>query len=187
VLCGSERWIGRDDTAPVAGDPPRGPGALVAIKAAVDTADLAHTAPAGSLFALVTYADRVLIRVPLGPIERITGAALGEPRDYAGAAGDDLVRALELAVATLEHAPMANKQLVVVSDGTDGHGDAVKDVAELNKRIATLGITVTAIVYPPAASSDRNALSALTARSTTVASTDALEHAVGGALAASGR
>jgi hypothetical protein len=164
VYCGWEIWIGNDQNPKLAADDPsRSPGALLAIQAALDRADLAHTAPPGTQAVAISYADTVAVRVPLGPIANLTSAALGKQTDYAGTIGVELVAGLSRAADELDRAPAGRKLLIIVSDGADTNADqAAKQLPELKKRLAARGVEVASILYKTALSGERDVLSALT-------------------------
>jgi hypothetical protein len=67
VMLGWEMWIG-NDTYRRKDDSTRTTGMLTPLKAALDKLDLKSAAPPGSLGMLITYADTVRIRVPMGPL-----------------------------------------------------------------------------------------------------------------------
>jgi hypothetical protein len=118
------------------------------MKAALDKADLAHTAPPSSLGMAVAFADRPIIRVPMGPIANLTGGALGTQADYDGNVGQDLVRTLGLALTELENTPPGYKLLVVVSEGTDTDPETARvELPRLRQRAAAHGIEVRSLVY----------------------------------------
>ncbi|HEY0195836.1 MAG TPA: hypothetical protein VGC42_32200 [Kofleriaceae bacterium] len=182
VYSGWEIWIGNDDVTP-ADDPVHYPGALKALKAGLDQADLAHTLPAGSQGLVITYTNKAVIRVPLGPVANLTSAALGTQKDYVDTKGSELVAGIQLAIDQLEKAQTSKKQLIVLSDGNDTNNEAAKPaLALLKKRAAGLGISVDSIVYKSALSNDPNITTSLTAQSTTANSADliaqALVHAI---------
>jgi len=160
VYCGWEAWIGNDQNPRLAADDPtRWPGALASIKAGLDRADLAHTAAAGSRGLLISYADDVKLRVPLGPIANLGSAALGSQLDYAGTIGVNLVQGVTRAVDELARAPAGNRLLIVLSDGTDTNNEqSGKLLPALKQRIAGLGIELTSIVFKTALSSDGDLL-----------------------------
>jgi len=160
VYCGWEAWIGNDENPKLAADDPtRWPGALASIKAGLDRADLAHTALPGSRGLLISYADNVALRVPLGPIANLGAAALGSQADYAGTLGVNLVQGVTRAVDELARAPAGNRLLIVLSDGTDTNNEqAGKLLPALKQRIAGLGIELSSIVFKTALSSDGDLL-----------------------------
>jgi hypothetical protein len=177
LYCGWEVWIGTDQNPRVAADEPtRAPGALAAIQAALDRADLAHAAPPGARGLALAYADGVVTRVPPGPIANLTGAALGGQVDYTGTIGVNLVQGVTRAVDELERAPAGRRLLVVVSDGTDTNLEqAGKQLPGLKQRIDKLGIEVRSIVYKSALSGDGDLMAALTDRSERAMSRDDIE------------
>jgi hypothetical protein len=183
VYSGWEIWIGNDTQLP-ADDPSRFSGALKAIEAALDQADLSHTAPAGSQGLAVVYDDKVTVRVPLGPIAGLTGTALGTQKDYYNHKGLELVRGITAAVDQLEKAPAHKKHLIVVSDGNDTNNqEAGEALKALKQRAATLGIDVSSVIFKSGMSGAGNVMAKLTDHSTTSVSEGALTadlvHAIG--------
>jgi len=183
VYCGWELWIGNDQLLP-AEDPSRYPGVLGAMKTALDQADLAHAMPPGSQGMLIEYSNQASVRVPLGPIANLTGAALGTQKDYYGTQGSELVRGVTLAVDQLEKAPAGKKQLIVLSDGNDTNNEAAKvELVKLKQRVHNLGIEVTSIIYKTAMSDQASVIAALTDHTTTAPTagsvTTDLVHAIG--------
>jgi hypothetical protein len=148
VYSGEDLWIGNSDNPKLPPSMPRAPGVLNAMKAALDKADLAHTAPPSSLGMAVSFADRPLIRVPMGPIANLTGGALGTQADYDGNVGHDLVRTLGLALTELEKPRPGYKLLVVISEGTDTDPETARiELPKLRQRAAAHGIEVRSLVY----------------------------------------
>lgn len=165
VICGTEAWLGSADN----------PRVLNALKTALDDADLAHTAPADAQMALVTYAGRPVFRIPFGPISNFTGGVLGEPRDYAGATGNDLAGAVEIAMVELERVRATKKYLFVVSDDRDHDSKTARQrLAALKKRTAGAGIYVRALTYRNVPSRDRTVTGELTDRQVLVGTSDGL-------------
>jgi len=148
VYSGEDLWIGNSENQKLPLGTPRTTGVLNAMKAALDKADLAHTAPPGSLGMAVSFADRPIVRVPMGPIANLTGGALGTQADYDGNLGQDLVRALGVALTELEHTPSGYKLLLVVSEGTDTAPEAARvELPKLKQRAAAHGIDVRSMIY----------------------------------------
>jgi len=147
VVEGGEVWLGNDTFEPE-DSPARFVGAIEGIRRGIDGLDLAHTMPAGSLGMLITYDDRANLRVPLGPIAKITGAAFGVQKDYYSKFGQSLVQGTELAIAELEKAPTHKKLLLVIGDGNDTNNEAAKlQFADLKKRAAQDRIQIASIIY----------------------------------------
>lgn len=165
VICGTEGWLGSADN----------PRVLNALKAALDDADLVHTAPADAQMALVTYAGSPVVRIPFGPIRNFTGGVLGEPGDYAGATGNDLAGAVEIGTFELERVRATKKYLFVVSDDLDHDSKAARQrLAALKTRTADAGIYVRALTYHLVPSRERTVTGALTNRNALVGTSDSL-------------
>jgi hypothetical protein len=146
VYSGWEQWIGNDDYLNE-DDPTRVVGALKGIRAALDRAPFAGL-PAGSQGTLISYAIQPSVRVPMGPIEQVNGAALGAQKDYYNTMGVELVQGVTLAMGELEKVPGARRHLVVLGDGSDTNPEAARGkLAELRQRSAQLGIEVHALTY----------------------------------------
>ena len=147
VMQGWEMWIGNDTYRPKS-DPTRATGVLVPLGAAIDKLGLPALTPAGSVGAVITYADRAQLRVPMGPIAKLTGSALGTQKDYANTVGGELVKGVELALAELRKAPQPLKVLIVLSDGNDANNDAAKAaLAALKKQAQADRVRTFAIIY----------------------------------------
>jgi len=168
VMNGWELWIGNDDVLPD-GDPSRFPGVLKSLEAALDKVSFKDAGPPGSLGMVITYADSATARIPMGPLDRITGSALGTQKDYFGTQGVELVKGVDLALSELHKVQVSRKVLVVICDGIDKNMDAAKgQMAALKARAAGEGIESFAIIYKGAMSPDGNVISAMIAQTQTV-------------------
>ena len=87
-------------------------GVLNALRAGLDKIDYKALAPPGSLGMVITFADRAQIRVPMGPLDKLRGAALGTQKDYADTRGVELVKGIELALAELRKVKNPVKALI---------------------------------------------------------------------------
>src|ERR1043165_1496946 len=125
VMNGWEIWIGNDDVLPE-GDPSRFPGVLKALEAAPDKVSFKDAGPSGSLGVVITYADSATIRIPMGPLDRITGSALGTQKEYYGTQGVEVVKGVDLALSELHKVQVSRKALVVICDGIDKNMEAAK-------------------------------------------------------------
>jgi hypothetical protein len=98
---------------------------------------------------IITYADTPTIRVPMGPLSAIDGAALGSQSAYYGTRGGAaLVSAIELALAELEKTQTARKVLIVVSDGNDADNEhAPAALAGLKTQATRAGIQTFGLIY----------------------------------------
>ncbi|HEX3763160.1 MAG TPA: FHA domain-containing protein [Kofleriaceae bacterium] len=168
VMNGWEIWIGNDDVLPD-GDPSRFPGVLKAFEAALDKVSFKDAGPPGSLGMVITYADSATVRIPMGPLDRITGSALGTQKDYFGTQGVELVKGVDLALSELHKVQVSRKVLIVVCDGLDKNMDAAKgQMVALKARAAADRIETFAIIYKGGMSGDGNVISAMVPQTQTV-------------------
>jgi hypothetical protein len=172
VMSGWEMWIGNDTYLPKE-DPTRTTGALTSLKAAFDKLALKTAMPTGSVGMVITYADKAQIRVPMGPIAKLTGAALGTQKDYKNTAGLEMVKGVELALAELHKVTNPRKVLIVLGDGTDTNPDTAKaQLALLKKQAQTDRVQVFSIVYKASESSPMNFMAQLSTAVSTVSTTE---------------
>ncbi|MEO8706051.1 MAG: FHA domain-containing protein [Kofleriaceae bacterium] len=154
VLQGWEWWIGNDKEVPPtnfpqgAEDPSHRAGVLVELRAALDALKFGEAGPPGSLGTVITYGDKAVTRVPMGPLGNITGSALGTQMDYFGASGSELVQGVNMGISELHKVTAGRKVLIVVCDGTDTNNETAKIALLNSKRQAKdEGIQTFAIVY----------------------------------------
>jgi len=155
VMNGSSLWIGNDDYTDKDFEGVRTQGALKALEAALDKQNFKDAGPAGSLGTVITYADKVVARIPtnggMGPLANITGGALGSQADYKDTQGLELVKGIELAMAELHKAQTARKVLIVVGEGKDTNPEAAKSaLANFRKQAVSEGIQTFAILFKSA-------------------------------------
>ena len=168
VMNGWEIWIGNDDVLPD-GDPSRFPGVLKSLEAALDKVSFKDAGPPGSLGMVITYADSATTRIPMGPLDRITGSALGTQKDYYGTQGVELVKGVDLAVSELHKVQVSRKVLIVICDGIDKNMDAAKgQMVALKARASGDKIETFAIIYKGGMSGDGNVISAMIPQTQTV-------------------
>jgi hypothetical protein len=183
VMNGWEIWIGNDDVLPE-GDPSRFPGVLKGLAAALDKVQFKDAGPAGSVGTVITYADNAVLRIPMGPLDRITGGALGTQKDYFGTQGQELVKGVDLALSELHKVQASRKVLIVVSDGLDKNMDAAKgQLTSLKARALGDQIQTFAIIYKGAQSGEGNVISAMIPRPEVVNSADNIATSIQGILA----
>lgn len=179
VVCGWEVWMGNDHLLPE-DDASRYPGVLEGLEHALDALHLDTIAPDGSLGAVITYATKPEVRVPMGPLSRITGAALGSQKDYYGTVGNEMVSGIEVALAELHKAPAATKVLIVLGDGNDTNNDAARvQLRELKKQAAREGIRTFAITYKSVLSDEGNVITTMVPSARMVNSADGIAAALG--------
>jgi hypothetical protein len=148
VMNGSELWLGNDDIPAKDDDSVRCPGVLKPLKDALNKLNFKDAGPPGSLGMVITYADKIIPKVPMGPLANITGDALGQQTDYRGGAGLELVQGIEAALAELHKAQTARKVLIVVGDGRDINPEVAKArLGVLKKQASQDQIQTFAIVY----------------------------------------
>jgi hypothetical protein len=149
VYNGWEVWIGNDDML-LPDDPSRYPGALHELAAAVDAAKLS-TRAASDLGMLVVYNDKAAVRLPMGPLSRLTGASFGSQKDYFGVKGLELAKGVELALHELENTTASRKVLIVAGDGSDTNpAQARPKLAALAGEARSNHVQVYAIVFDTA-------------------------------------
>ena len=182
VMNGWEIWIGNDDVVPE-DDPSRYPGVLKSFEAALDKVNFKDAGPAGSVGAVITYADKAVVRIPMGPLEKITGSQLGTQRDYLGTKGVELVKGVDLALSELHKVQASRKVLIVVCDGMDTNMEAAKgQLLGLKTQAKNDQIQTFAIIYKGALSGDGNVISTMIPSTQTVNSADNIATAIGGIL-----
>lgn len=183
VMNGWEIWIGNDDMLPE-GDPSRFPGVLKSLEAALDKVQFKDAGPPGSLGTVITYADSATVRIPMGPLDKITGSQLGTQKDYFGTQGVELVKGVDLGLSELHKVQVSRKVLIVICDGLDKNMEAAKgQMVALKARAASEGIQTFAIIYKGAMSGDGNVISAMIPGAQTVNSADNVATAIQGILA----
>jgi hypothetical protein len=161
VMNGWELWIGNDKEVPslAADDPSVQPGVLIELRNALDRLNFKDAGPPGSKGMVITYADKPVIRVPMGPLSEITGSKLGSQQDYFGTTGVELVSAIRLSLAELKKVQAARKVLIVVCDGNDTNNDAARgQLAQLKKEAQQEQVQTFAIVYKAKDSGEGNVI-----------------------------
>jgi Mg-chelatase subunit ChlD len=135
---------------------------LKQLAAAIDRLELSRRGPR-DVGVLVSYGTEVRLVVPTGPIARITGAATGTQRDYAGNLGTALAGGVDVAMFELEKTTAARKVLIVIGDGTDTDAKrAGPELARYRQRATASGIAIHAIVYRSWVSTPTSVIEALT-------------------------
>jgi len=190
VLNGWELWIGNDKEVPPdkfpagADDPSHRPGVLIDLRTALDALKFGEAGPQGSVGMVITYGDKAVIRVPMGPLDKVTGSSLGTQLDYYGTTGRELVQGVTLAVAELHKVSAARKVLIVVCDGTDTNNDTAKVAfANLKKQAKDEGIQTFAIVYKAPDSTEGNVIAVMVPQTTQVTGAQNIASTIAGILA----
>lgn len=162
VFYGQEIWIGNDDKEPEESSS-RYPGILKSLKAGLQEVPIATAGPSGSKGVLISYSDKAVTKVPMGPLANITPEALGTQDDYyRKAMGSAMVEGLSLAITELHNVTASRKALIIVCDGNDSNADAAKGaLAALKKQATQEQIQTFAIVYKGALSEARNDIVAM--------------------------
>jgi hypothetical protein len=158
VMLGWEQWIGNTSYRGE-DDPTRVVGVLVPLQAALDKLNFKDAGPPGSVGMVITYATKAEIKLPMGPLERLSGGALGTEQDYKGTTGLELVKGIELALAELRKVSNPRKALIIITDGNDSNADAAKvALAQLKKQAQADRVQVSAIVYAAPESGPNNVI-----------------------------
>jgi hypothetical protein len=122
-------------------------GVYRVLVAAFGRLDLPRTLPAGSELAVISYADDVVTRWPLGPATAITGSLFGSERDYVYEIGADSVRGIHTGLDVLSHSRAAKKYLVVLGDGTVMRpDDAARDLGRLRRDADMLDVEIAVFI-----------------------------------------
>ncbi|HET9622640.1 MAG TPA: FHA domain-containing protein [Kofleriaceae bacterium] len=183
VMNGWEIWIGNDKILPE-DDPSRYPGVLESLEQALDKVDFKSAGPPGSLGTVITYADKAVVRIPMGPLDKITGQQLGTQKDYYGTKGVELVKGVDLALSELHKVQAARKVLIVVCDGMDTNMEAAKgQLLQLKQQAKTDQIQTFAIIYKSGMSGDGNVISTMIPSTSAVNSADNIATSIAGILA----
>lgn len=179
VMLGWEMWIGNETYRPE-DDPTRVPGALKAVQRAIDKLDLKAAGPPGSVGVVITYGTTAQVRLPMGPLGKLTGRALGSQQDYKNQTGLELVKGIELALAELRKVTSSRKALIVLTDGEDSNIAAAKSsLPALKKQARADGVQAFAIVYKAADSGPNNVIPQFTAQVATATTAENIEPALG--------
>jgi hypothetical protein len=159
LMLGWEQWIGNASYLPE-DDLSRVEGVLKPLKEAMTSLKFKEAGPPGSVGMVITYATTATIRLPMGPLERLTADALGNEQDYKGDAAFELVKGIELALAELGKVQNPTKVLIIITDGNDS-GKAAETKAtlqNLKKQAKADRVQVEAIIYKAKESGDNNFL-----------------------------
>lgn len=181
VINGWELWIGNDQEVPQLSkdDPSRYPGILIDLRSAIDRHKLAEAGPAGSLGMVITYAEKPVIRVPMGPLRDLTGSKLGTQTDYFGTTGVELVSAIRLALAELNKTRSSRRALIVLGDGSDTNTSLARaQLRELAELAAHSHVETFAIVYKSKLSADSTVVTELVPNARHIADTREVDAAV---------
>ncbi|HEY5927193.1 MAG TPA: FHA domain-containing protein [Kofleriaceae bacterium] len=182
VIMGQEIWIGNDDYEQ--DENAKYAGVIKNLSQAVDKLQLANAGPTGSKGMVVSYSTGAEIKVAMGDLKLITGAALGSQKDYHGKIGTDMVSGIKVAISELTKAGTARKALIVVGDGNDTNNETAKSVlADLKKQTKDQNIQVFAIIYKSPVSSEGNVITTLVPTAKPVNSIDGISSELGSILA----
>jgi hypothetical protein len=172
---GQEIWIGNDDYE---GDEnAKYSGVLKNLTQAIDKLQLGNVGPAGSKGIVVSYSTGADIRVPMGDLKQITGAALGSQKDYHNKIGTDLVQGITMAMAELSKVSTARKALIVIGDGCDTNNDAAKgQLKDLKEQARKQNVQLFGVTYKlqPPLSCEGNVLTTMIPTAKTVNSIDGI-------------
>lgn len=124
VLNTSEEFIGNDEFE--TDEERRYMDTLKTLKIALDGAPPAAAYPPGSQGVVIGYSSRARVIVPLGSLERVTGAALGTQRDYKAEHGENIPAGVSLAVSELARVNADRRILVVVGSSSGPRPDVAR-------------------------------------------------------------
>jgi hypothetical protein len=173
VINGQEIWIGNDDYE--IDENAKYAGVLKNLSQAIDKLQLGGAGPAGSKGLVVSFSTGAEIKVPMGDLKLITGAALGNQKDYHGKIGTDMVQGITMGLAELSKVSTARKALIVVGDGNDTNNETAKvALADLKKQANKQNIQMFAIIYKSAVSSEGAVITTMIGNAKTVNSIDGI-------------
>lgn len=173
VINGQEIWIGNDEWA--TDESEKYAGVLKNLTSAIDRLKLAEAGPPGSKGVVISYSTGAEIKVPMGPLNQITGGALGSQKDYAGKIGTDMVQGITMGIAELSKVSTVRKALIVVGDGNDTNPDAAKaQLKELKNQARNQNIDLFAVIYKSAVSGDVNVITTMIPGAKTVNSIEGI-------------
>jgi hypothetical protein len=173
VINGQEIWIGNDDYQQ--DENSKYMGVLKNLSQAIDKLELGKAGPVGSKGVVISYSQGAEVKLPMGELKLVTGAALGNQKDYAGKLGTDMVQGITMAVAELSKVATPRKALIVVGDGNDTNNEAAKTaLAQLKKDASKANISLFAIIYKSAVSSEGAVITTMIPGAKTVNSIDGI-------------
>jgi hypothetical protein len=173
VINGQEIWIGNDDYEQ--DENAKYSGVLKNLSSAIDKLQLGTAGPPGSKGIVISYSTGAEIKLQMSELKAITGAALGNQKDYQGKIGTDMVQGLTMGLAELTKVATPRKALIVVGDGNDTNNEAAKSaLAQLKKDAAKSNIQLFGIIYKSAVSSEGNVITTMIPTAKTVNSIDGI-------------
>jgi hypothetical protein len=173
VINGQEIWIGNDDYEQ--DENAKYAGVLKNLTQAIDKLQLGNAGPPGSKGIVVSYSTGAEIKVPMGDLKQITGAALGNQKDYHGKIGTDMVQGISMAMAELSKVPTARKALIVVGDGNDTNNETAKNaLKDFKDQARKQNVQLFAIIYKSAVSSEGAVVTTMIPGAKTVNSIDGI-------------
>ncbi len=141
---GHEVWMGNDSYVEVEDD--KYAGVFNKLVAAFEP--LAKLGPAGSQGALVVYSRGSEPKLPMGPLDKLTGDKLGNQRDYEGKTSRDLVSGVSDGIALLRSVTANRKAMIVIGDGSDTNPEEAKrQLSEQRKLLEQDRIEVYGVQY----------------------------------------
>jgi hypothetical protein len=173
VINGQEIWIGNDEYE--VDEVAKYQGVLKNLSQAIDKLQLGTAGPQGSKGIVVSYSQGAEVKLPMGDLKAITGAALGNQKDYKGKIGTDMVQGITMGLAELTKVATARKALIVVGDGCDTNPEAAKPALnQLKKDANKANIQLFGIIYKSPVSCEGAVLTTMVPTAKTVNSIDGI-------------
>ncbi len=173
VINGQEIWIGNDDYEQ--DEAAKYAGVIKNLSQAIDKLQLGNAGPTGSKGIVVSYSTGAEVKVPMGDLKQITGAALGAQKDYHGKIGTDMVQGITMAMAELSKVSTARKALIVVGDGCDTNNEAAKSqLKDLKEQARKQNVQLFGIIYRSPVSCEAGVLTTMIPGTKTVNSIDGI-------------
>ena len=121
-------------------------GALKGVAAALDV--LTDAGPVGAKGELVVYGNSAVVKLPMGDLRHLSGAALGNQKDYARTTARELKAGVEQALADLDKQAVDRRFLIIIGDGADTNPDNKAALAALKKQNDAKGkVEIWAVFY----------------------------------------
>lgn len=182
VINGQEIWIGNDKYE--TDENAKYEGVLLNLQSAIDRLQLGTAGPQGSKGIVVSYSTGAEVKLAMGDLKAITGAALGEQIAYKGKIGTDMVQGITMGLAELTKVATSRKALIVVGDGNDTNNETAKTaLVQLKNDARKANIQLFGIIYKSAVSSPGAVLTTMIPSAKTVNSIDGIASELNAILA----
>ena len=123
-------------------------GTLENLKRGLDLSRPSAAFPAGSQGLVVGYTSGARVIVPPRPLEQLTGATLGDQRDYKGQIGTNVMSGISLAVSELTRINARRRILVVIGYVRESNPEVTRKVLEATQPVRDrLGVELSFVLW----------------------------------------